>query len=164
MFKNFLSRREPVSIRLILALLLLVLLCVGSPAPTNAANCGGQNGQQTLVTFTAQGPATVNSADQSNCTGSRAVVVVDFTTATTASVVVTIQGKDTASGKYYTLLASSALTSAATTLLVVSPGSTAAANADVAYPLPSIWRVSVVVSNNGGTAAVTGTIGASVGQ
>lgn len=159
-----LFRREPVFFRAILALLLLVALCVGHPAPAQATNCYGQNGQQTLLTLTAQGPATVNSADQANCTGSRAVVVVDFTVATTASVVVTIQGKDTASGKYYTLLTSAALTSAATTVLVVSPGSTAAANVDVLYPLPSIWRVSVVVSNNGGTAALTGTIGASVGQ
>lgn len=114
----------------------------------------------TLVALTAQGAATVNSADQLNVGGQCAVVGINLTTMTTATVTVTVQGKDVSSGQYYTLLASTGLTTTGFTTLTICPGSTAAANAVATLPLPRTWRVSVTVA--GGAAAATGKIGASV--
>lgn len=129
----------------------------GVPIPLSAVNTDA-----TLNTFTAQGAATVVSDDQTNLYGNAVQVVVDLTTMTTATVTTTIQGKDAASGKYYTLLAGAAKTSTGTTLMTVGPGTTAATNVVANLPLPKVWRVSTVIANNSGTAAVTGTIGASV--
>jgi hypothetical protein len=109
--------------------------------------------------MTAQGAATVVSADQSNCKARGLIVVVDLTTVTTATVTVTIQGKDYASGAYYTLLAGAALTTTGVVVMTVYPGSVAASNTDSQSPLPRTWRVSIGVV--GASAAVTGTVGAS---
>lgn len=122
------------------------------------------NIDKSIITLTAQAAATVLSSDQTNLRGRGVNVVVDLTTMTTATVTTTIQGKDAASGKYYDLLAGAAKTSTATTLMTVYPGATAAANVAVAQPLPAVWRVKVVVADNSGTAAVTGTVGVSVIQ
>ena len=145
---------------LLSAFVLVASLLVGQPAA--AQNCSGQNANLPLLTFTGQIAATVTSPDQTNCMSRGLALVIDLTTMTTANVTVTIQGKDIASGKYYTLLAGATVSSTGTTLLIVYPGSTAAANTDANYPLPRTWRVSVLVANNGGTAAVTGTIGGAV--
>jgi hypothetical protein len=115
-----------------------------------------------LSTFAATGASTAVSADQTNLYGNAVQVVVDLTVMTTATVTTTIQGKDAASGKYYTLLAGAAKTSTGTTLMTVGPGTTAATNVVANLQLPKTWRVSTVIANNAGTAAVTGTIGASV--
>ncbi len=141
---------------------LFVILAVFAAAPAQAQNCSGQNGSIGLVTLTAQGAATVNSADQVNCTGRGVIVVVDLTTMTTASVTVTVQGKDPTSGKYFTLLASAGLASTGTTALVVYPGAPVTTNLSANSPLPRNWRVSVGIV--GGSAAATGKIGASVIQ
>lgn len=114
-----------------------------------------------LVTLTAAGAGTTNSADQANASGRGAIVVVDITVAGgTPTLTVTIQGKDAASGKYYDILTSTALATVATTALVVYPGITAAANLKVDQPLPRVWRVKAVVA--GSTPAVTATVGAAV--
>ncbi len=113
-----------------------------------------------LVTLTAAGAGTTNSADQTNPGARGVVVVADITAATgTIAVTVSIQGKDAASGKYYTLLTSASLTGTGTTVLTVYPGLTPAANVTVSNVLPSTWRV-VVVSGPGVTPAVTMTVGA----
>lgn len=142
--------------------LLLAALLVAQPAA--AANCSGRNADSTLVQLSGQLAATVTSSDQANCTGKGVVVVVDLTTMTTATVTVTIQGKDVASGKYYTLLAGAAKTSTGTTVMLIYPNSPVTTNVSANSPLPATWRVSVVVADNSGTAVVTGTIGASVIQ
>lgn len=113
-----------------------------------------------LQTLAAAAAGTSTSADQTNYNGRGVNVVVDLTTVTTATVTVTVQGKDAASGKYYTLLTSTALATAGTTLLSVYPGNAVNANLDASLPLPRIWRVSTTIV--GASAAVTGTIGASV--
>lgn len=106
--------------------------------------------------------AGVNLADQSNVNGRGLQLTIDVTaiTGTTPSLTVTIQGKDTASGKYFTLLASAALTGVGTTVLRVYPGLVAAANLTANDILSRTWRVVTVIA--GTTPAVTYTVGASV--
>ena len=113
-----------------------------------------------LLTFTAAGASTVHSADQTNFLGTGLNCVVDITVATSTSLVLTIQGKDTASGKYYAILTSAALSSVATTLLSVFPGLTVAANTVVSAILPKTWRVTAAIT--GASSALTGTVSASV--
>lgn len=70
------------------------------------------------------------------------VVVIDVTAVdSTPSVVFTVQGYDSVSGKYYTLLASAAITGTGTTVLKVFPGGTAAANLVANDLVPAAWRV-----------------------
>lgn len=86
-------------------------------------------------------------------------VVVDVTTYTAGSLTVTIQGKDRASGKYYTLLASAALAATGTTVYTVYPALTAAANVTASDVLPESWRVITAV---GGSQSITYSVGASL--
>jgi hypothetical protein len=99
-------------------------------------------------------------ADQTNL-GHRGLHVVIDVTAVTAdpSVVFTIQGKDSLSGKYYTLLASAALVTTGTVVLKVYPGITVAANLSVSDVLPRTWRVIAV---HGDTDSITYSVGASL--
>lgn len=120
------------------------------------------NQDLTLLTFAAAAAGTVHSTDQINNSGKGLNCVVDITIATTTSLVLTIEGKDIASGKYYTILTSAALSSVATTLLSVFPGLTAATNTVASAILPRIWRVTAVIT--GGSSALTGTVGACVIQ
>lgn len=144
-------------LKAIAALLLFSLFA--SPALADS-NCSGRNSDSPLMTLTAHAAGTVVTPDIVNCTTRGGIFVVDLTTVTTATVTVTIQGKDIASGKYYTLLASAGLTTAATTLLVVYPGAAVTSNVSANGPIPKTFRLSVVIV--GGAAAVTGTIGASI--
>lgn len=115
-----------------------------------------------LVTLSAQAAATLLSSDLLNVEGSGVSLIFDLTTMTAATVTVTIQGKDVVSGKYYDLLASAGKTATGTNRLFLFPGATAATNVSVNDHLPAVWRVKVVVADNSGTAAVTGTVGASI--
>lgn len=115
------------------------------------------NHNATLLTLAAAA-SSVNGADQQNTTHRGIKVVVDITAITAGSLTVTIQGKDTASGKYYTLLASTALAAPGTTVLTVYPGAAVTANVSASDVLPATWRVISTVA----TGPVTATIGASV--
>jgi hypothetical protein len=90
---------------------------------------------------------TQTQADQANVGGRGIVVVLDMTAVGTGSVTLTIQGKDPASGKYYTLLAGAAVTTNSTNVYRVYPGLTAAANATASDVLPRTWRVLVTANN-----------------
>lgn len=116
-----------------------------------------------VADLAAQLAGTVNGADQDNPIGAGVEVTVDVTAigGTTPQVIVTVQGKDPRSGKYYTLLASAALNAVATTTLLVYPGVTATANVSASRPLPRTWRVIAVVSG-GAAAAITAKISACV--
>jgi hypothetical protein len=85
-------------------------------------------------------------------------VVLDVTSIGTASLTVSIQGKDSVTGKYFTLLASSAITANGTTAHIVYPGITPAtganANTAVSTILPAAFRV-VVTAGNGNPATYT---------
>lgn len=113
-----------------------------------------------VAKLTAAGAGTVNTSDILNTTGSGLRLVIDVTaiSGTTPTLTVTIQGKDNASGKYYTLLASAALNATGTTILKLYPGFAETANVSANDCLPEWWRVSYTV---GGTSpSVTATIGA----
>lgn len=114
-----------------------------------------------LITHTAAA-AGVSGADQANLNGRGLHVGVNITAGTGASptLQVIVEGKDAASGTYYTIFASAAL--AATpgfTLLAVYPGLTGSATVGNQV-LPRVWRIRTVIG--GGTPAVTATVGASV--
>lgn len=104
--------------------------------------------------------ASANGADQNNPTfrGLKVVVNVSAISGTSPTLVVTLQGKDPASGSYYTLLASASLTSTGATVLTVYPGVTASANVAVSDVVPRTWRA---ISTVGGTGpSVSFTVGA----
>ena len=126
-----------------------------------SGNALGQNANSTIATLTAAS-ASGNSVDLNNPGGSGLILAIDITaiTGTTPSITVTVQGKDAASGKYYTVLASAALSTVSTTILRVFAGATAAANTAANDKLPCTWRVSWVIA--GTTPAVTATIGACI--
>lgn len=101
------------------------------------------------ATTTQTGPDLVNDK------GARGVtVVVDSTVIGTGSITLTIQGKDKASGKYYTLLASAAITTNTTGVYTVFPGATVTANVSANACLPEVWRL-LVTANNANAATYT---------
>lgn len=104
-------------------------------------------GRSQIVFPSASRTTNQNGGDQDGSSFDFLHVIVDITTIGTGSITVTIQGKDPASGKYYTLLASAALVANATTVLRVGPALTAAANLVANDMIPSIWRV-IVTANN----------------
>lgn len=148
------------TLRRILAALSLVLFAGLLATPAGAYNEKQLNSDTPLISLSAQAAATVNSPDQANPTGHCALFDINLTTVTTATVTVTIQGKDLASSAYFTILASAGLASTGNTLLTVCPGSATTTNVSTAIPLPRTFRVSVGVV--GASASVTGTVGVSV--
>lgn len=74
-------------------------------------------------------------------------VVLDMTVVGTGSVTLTIEGKDSVSGKYYTLLAGAAVTTNSTNVYKIYPGLTAAANAAANDHLPRTFRINVTANN-----------------
>lgn len=102
---------------------------------------------------------TQTGADQINPAGRGVKVVLDMTVVGTGSVTLTIQGKDIASGKYYTLLVGAAVVTNSTNVYEVYPGIAVAANVSASATLPRTWRV-LVTANNAN--AATYTVGASV--
>lgn len=117
------------------------------------------NRTQRALTLTAQGAATVNGTDLDNFGATGCHIIIDITaiSGTSPTATFTLQGFDSASGKYYTIIASAALNAVATTILRVYPGLTAAANLVVSDVLPGAFRVICVVG--GTTPSVTATVG-----
>lgn len=153
--------------RLAAALVSLALLAFAAPSfsqPTGAVqsiNPLTRDLPAAITTFTAQGAATVNSADQSGFNVSRVTCVFRVASQSgTPSSVLTIQGKDTPSGQYYTLLVGAAVTTVSVNPYFVGAGIQTTANVSAALPIPRFWRVSTTVG--GTTPSITGTIGCSV--
>ena len=115
---------------------------------------------QALVTLSAAGAGTYTSPDLQNAEWRGISVGINLTAMTSATVTVTVNGKDAASGTYYPLLSSTALASAGFTALQVYPGLTNTANSRADAVLPKTYQISVVVT---GTSA-TGTVGGSLIQ
>lgn len=115
-----------------------------------------------LVTLSAAS-AGGNSADQTNYNGRGLQLGINITAlaGTTPTLTVTIQGKDTSSGQYYTLLQSAALNATGYTNLTVYPGAPVTANVSATQVLPRTWRILYAIGGSAGQ-AVTATIGASV--
>jgi len=75
-------------------------------------------------------------------------IIMDMTAVTaTGTVTVKIEGKDAASGKYYTILESAALSAVATTILKIYPGVLAAANLAISEALPKTIKVTATHGN-----------------
>lgn len=102
---------------------------------------------------------TQTSADQTNTSARGIKVVLNTTAIGTGSVTVVIQGKDQASGQYYTILSGAAVTTNTTNVYTVYPGVTATANVAANDVLPATWRVQVTANNAN---AATYTVGASL--
>ena len=115
----------------------------------------------TIATLTGEGVSD-HTIDQLNVNGRGLQLGINISaiSGTTPTLTVIIQGKDVASGQYYTLLASAALNATGFTLLTLYPGAPTTANSSAPQVLPRTWRVSWTIS--GTTPSVTGTIGASV--
>lgn len=113
----------------------------------------------TTVLASASRTTTQTQADQTNYNNRGIAVVLSVTSAGTGSVTLTIQGKDVASGAYYTLLAGAAVTSNSTNRYTVFPGATVTANVSANDQLPRTFRV-LVTANNAN--AVTYSVGYSL--
>ena len=75
-------------------------------------------------------------------------LIVDVTAiAATPSITVSIQGKDQATGIWYSLLTSAAITTVSTNILRVEPAATPVANTVADAGMPRIWRVNVVLGD-----------------
>jgi hypothetical protein len=113
-----------------------------------------------LIALTAAGAGTTNGADQVNPSSRGVRVTVDLTkNSGTIDVVVTIQNKDPASGKYVDLLSSASLTGTGTTTYTVHPDLAASANVAAKDFITEQWRVKVV-SGAGSSPNFTATVGA----
>ena len=107
------------------------------------------------ATQTTQGSLTVAAGSTTTVTGSDMVnhsargvkVVVVTTVIGTGSITLTIQGKDPASGTYYTLLAGAAIVTNTTNVYSVYPGAAATANVSANDALPGTWRLLVTANN-----------------
>lgn len=100
---------------------------------------------------------TQTQADQTNRYYRGIAIVVDVTTAGTGSITMSIDGKDSVSGKYVNLLTGAAITTISTNTYRVYPGLTVAANLVASDALWRTWRV-VITHNNANT--ITYSVGA----
>lgn len=97
--------------------------------------------EETILASAAR-TATTNSADFTNYNAKGIKVVIDVTVdPAAASVVFDIEGKDSVSGKYYSLLTSAAIVAVGTTVLTVFPGVSETANVKASDMLPRTYRV-----------------------
>lgn len=100
------------------------------------------------VVFPSAARTTTQTSDDISATAGQGVVVVfDVTAGSTLSLVLTIQRKDVASGKYVTLLTGAAVTGVSTNTYKVYPGLTAATNLTVNDIITGTFRVVVTAGN-----------------
>lgn len=104
------------------------------------------NTQNTLLASSAR-TVTTSSADQTNYNSKGLHVVLDVTSAGTGSITLSIEAKDTLSGKYYTLLTGAAVTTDSTNVYKVYPGLPATANVSANDIVPRTYRVTVTANN-----------------
>ena len=124
---------------------------VNAALPAGANNIGdvdvltlpATNAEGTALISAAR-TATVSSADIVNSFSRGIHVVLDVTVdPAAASVVLTVEGKDPASGKYYAILTSAAVNSVSTNIYRVHPDLTPAANLIVNDLIPKTFRITV---------------------
>jgi hypothetical protein len=105
------------------------------------------NEEATLLASGAR-TTTQTGADITNYNGIAALIVVlDVTSAGTGSITLTIEGKDSASDKYYTILSGVAVTTNSTNRYRVGPNLAAAANSVAQDYLPRVFRITVTANN-----------------
>lgn len=126
----------------------------------NYGDLAVNSGSDLVILASAARTTTQTQPDQTNFSNARGIkVLLDMTVVGTGSVTLTIQGKDLASGKYYTLLAGAAVTTNTTNVYTVYPGISATANVSANDVLPHTWRA-LVTANNANSA--TYSLGASL--
>lgn len=126
---------------------ILVALLLAAFALTAFAQNVNRTG--TILTSAAR-TATTNGQDMSNDIYAGVTVILDITVAPGVdTVTLTVQGKDPASGKYYTLLAGAAESATGTKTYTVYPGIAVTSNVSASTVLPRIWRV--IVTHSAGT-------------
>lgn len=100
------------------------------------------NNQDLVILTSLVRAASANGVDRTNHNSRGLIIVIDVTVAPGVDTVTfTLQGKDPASGKYFTVLASAAIVAVSTVILRVGPGLTAAANLVANDILPRTWRL-----------------------
>lgn len=106
-------------------------------------------GRKTLTAYNDLAAPT-NGSDQTTPFKRATFVFVTSDKTSSASLVVKVQGKNL-DNTYFDVpgAATAAITTATTTVLIVGPGVTASANAQVAVPLPPVYRLVFTIS--GGT-------------
>ena len=109
---------------------------------------------QGAMTIPAGATTTQTGADITNPAARGIKVVVVTTVIGTGSITLTIQGKDPASGTYYTILVGAAIVTNTTNVYTVYPGLTPAANVTASDVLPQTWRL-LVTANNANAATYT---------
>jgi len=114
-----------------------------------------RNESTTLLTSAVR-TTTQTSADLSNKGALGIVVTLDVTNVNTSSIVLTIQRKDQASGKYVTILTGAAVTAISTNTYKVYPGLTAAANLTVSDLIGDTFKIVVTVGNANNTTYTLG--------
>lgn len=136
----------------------LLALATQSMGLTYNETTGDRMRGNTTATLLASAARTTTqtSADIVNYNARGIAVVLDMTAVGSGpSVTLTINGKDPASGKYYTLLAGAAVTTVTTNTYTVYPGMTVAANVSASAPLPRVFQIVVTANNaNAGTYSV----------
>ena len=104
------------------------------------------NNEVTLLASAARTTAQ-QTADQTNYNARGVKIGLDITSYTSGSLTVTLQGKDSVSGAYYTLLAGTAVSASGYTTYTLYPGVATTANVSAADILPRTWRVNVAVAD-----------------
>jgi hypothetical protein len=94
---------------------------------------------------------TISSADIINSWGKGIQIIFDVTAVATSDVKVKVEGKDPASGKYYTILESASVVAITTNVYRVYPGLIAAANLIASDILPKTIRFTVTHANANST-------------
>lgn len=128
-------------------------VCVVDPETGGVAAANADSAA--LITATGA-TTTQTSPDQTNANARGVKVVLNMTAVGTGSVTLSIQGKDAASGAYYTILTGAAVVANGVTVYTIYPGVTAAANSAVADVIPRTWRVLVTANNVNPTSYTVG--------
>jgi len=95
--------------------------------------------------------ATNSTSDFTNVGHQSLIVVFDVTAVSTSDVKLKIEGKDPASGKYYTILESASVTTISINVYRVSPHLTAAANTIAKDIMPTTFRFTMTHANANST-------------
>ncbi len=144
-----------------------VVVRVGSALPAGSNNIGdvdvlsfpATNREGTALTSAAR-TTTTSSADLDNPHKNGVHVILDVTEISgSPSITLKVEGKDPASGKYYSILEGAAVTTAGTYVYKVFPGATSAANSVANDIVPKTWRVTVEHAN---TDSITYSVGYSL--
>jgi hypothetical protein len=129
---------------------------VGIPPASNWSFNGAtwdrlRNNVDVTLLASAARTTTQTSADITTYNAVGIHVVLDMTVVGTGSVTVSINGKDSVSGKFYTILAGAAVITNSTNVYRIFPGATVTANVSANDHLPRVIQI-VVTANNANAA------------